>query len=175
MAEKAGADAIGIVVCSDSPRNVSLETASEILAHLGPFTAGICVTHTKSGEEFQSIIDLHPSGVQVSYPFIQPAGTGVKIIRVVESGVELPHNCDAVVIDESRGSGRLFSPGFAKCAVRESEVPVILAGGLNPDNVKGAIDDIHPYAVDVASGVEISPGVKDTDLVYRFIYNAKGH
>jgi phosphoribosylanthranilate isomerase len=174
MAEDAGADAIGVVVCSTSPRNVPLETASEILGQLRPFTAGVLVTHTQSREELLSALDLRPSAVQVSYPFIMPARTGVKLLRVVQPGGVIPVDCDAVVIDESQGSGRLYSPEFAKTAVRESGVPVILAGGLTPDNVKDAIDSVRPYAVDVASGVETRPGLKDPSLVSRFIQNAKG-
>jgi len=174
VAEDAGADAVGIVVFSHSPRNVPLEKASEILGHLGPFTVGVLVTHTQSRQEFLSVLDLHPSAVQVSCPFIMPVRTGVKMIRVVQPGGVLPGDCDAVVIDESLGSGRFYSPEFAKTAVRESAVPVILAGGLTPDNVKEAIEDVRPYAVDVASGVETRPGVKDPCLVSRFIQNAKG-
>jgi phosphoribosylanthranilate isomerase len=174
MAEDAGADAIGIVVCSNSPRNVPLETASEILGQLRPFTAGVLVTHTQSREELLSVLDLHPTAVQVSSPFIIPVRTGVKLLRVVQPGGIIPGDCDAVVIDESQGSGKLYSTGFAKTTVRESKVPVILAGGLTPDNVEDAIRAVRPYAVDVASGVEIRPGVKDPGLVSRFIRNAKG-
>lgn len=174
MAEDAGADAIGIVVCSNSPRNVPLDRASEILGQLRPFTAGVLVTHTRSMEELGSVLDLHPTAVQVSYPFIIPDRNGVKLLRVVRPGGLLTSDCDAVVIDESQGSGRLFSPEFAKNAVRESVVPVILAGGLTPGNVRAAIADVRPYAVDVASGVETRPGVKDPGLVKRFIQNAKG-
>jgi phosphoribosylanthranilate isomerase len=57
--------------------------------------------------------------------------------------------------------------------VERSEIPVILAGGLTPDNVGDAIHEVRPYAVDVASGVETRPGVKDPGLVSRFIQNAK--
>jgi phosphoribosylanthranilate isomerase len=52
-------------------------------------------------------------------------------------------------------------------------VPVILAGGLNPQNVKEAVLAVHPYAVDVASGVELRPAVKDHKKVYAFVENAK--
>lgn len=173
MAEDAGADAIGVVVCSVSPRNVTLETAREILGELRPFTAGVVVTHTHSREELFSVLDLHPAAVQVSCPFTIPPGTGVKLIQVLQPGVDIPGKCDAVVIDESLGSGKLFSAGFAKEVVRRSRVPVILAGGLNPENVQGAIDEVKPYAVDVATGVESRPGIKDPDLVTRFIRNAK--
>ncbi len=174
MAEDSGADAIGIVVCSTSPRSVPLEMASEILGQLRPFTAGVLVTHTQSMEELGYVLDLHPSAVQVSYPFTLPDRNGVKLLRVVRAGSVLTGDCDAVVIDQSQGSGRLFNPEFAKNVARESGVPVILAGGLTPGNIQAAIADIRPYAVDVASGVETRPGIKDPCLVWRFIQNAKG-
>lgn len=174
MAENAGADAIGIVVCSRSPRNVPLERASEILQQLRPFTAGVLVTHTRSQDDFSSVLNLHPSAVQVSHPFVMPAFTGVKLLRVVQPGEVIPVDCDAIVIDGSRGSGRLYNPEFSKTTVRESGIPVILAGGLTPGNVMDAVRDIRPYAVDVASGVEARPGVKDPGLVDTFIRNAKG-
>jgi phosphoribosylanthranilate isomerase len=100
-------------------------------------------------------------------------GKGVKLIRVVRPGDLGPYDCDAVVIDESLGSGTHYNPEFAKHMVKTSPVPVILAGGLNPGNVRDAILEIQPYAVDVATGVERLPGVKDPDLVRAFIQSSK--
>jgi phosphoribosylanthranilate isomerase len=169
MAEDAGADAIGVVVKSKSPRNVPLPEASEILGSLGPYTSGVLVSHTMSQSDFSELLAVRPTAVQVSFPHILPEGKGIKMIRVVQPGLPIPADCDAVVIDTSLGSGKYYSPEFAKEVVQAAKVPVILAGGLNPVNVAGAIADIHPYAVDVATGVEISPGVKDPELVRAFI------
>ena len=82
----------------------------------------------------------------------------VRVFRVVKPGDPLRVDCDAFVVDQSMGSGRLYDTDFARSMVHHSPVPVILAGGLTPENVAGAIRDIRPYAVDVASGVEIRPG-----------------
>jgi phosphoribosylanthranilate isomerase len=169
-----GADAIGIVVFSPaSPRNVSLPEAKKILAGLGPGTCGVLVSHTRSERDFADMIRLKPSAVQVSHHFLSGERDDVKLIRVIRPGDNLPHDCDAVVVDESLGSGRHYNPEFAKNAVKNSTVPVILAGGLHPGNVKDAIMEIRPYAVDVASGVESTPGIKDPRLVRDFIAASK--
>ena len=160
-AESSGADAIGIVVCSQSPRNVPLSVAKQILAVLRPETCGVLVSHTRSERDFSDILSLKPSAVQVSHSFRPGERNNVKLIRVIRPGDEIPCDCDAIVIDESLGSGRPYNPEFAVHAVKNSPVPVILAGGLNPGNVRDAVRKIRPYAVDVASGVESSPGIKD--------------
>jgi phosphoribosylanthranilate isomerase len=93
---------------------------------------------------------------------------------VVRPGNALPEDGDGIVVDQSMGTGTLFDPGFALDVVRRSPVPVILAGGLTPENVAGAIRAVRPYAVDVASGVEVRPGVKDPARVTAFIRAAQG-
>ena len=168
-AEAEGADAIGIVVCSDSPRSVSLERASEILDSLGPFTAGVCVTHTRSPEDIDEILAIHPSAIQCVHPFTIPRNTGVKMIGAVRPGDPMPQGCNALIVDGSHGQGRPFDPAFARTVVRGVAIPVVLAGGLTPENVREAIEQVRPYAVDVASGVEESPGVKDRTKVRAFL------
>ena len=71
------------------------------------------------------------------------------------------------------GTGKSFQPSWAKKAVRELPAPVLLAGGLNPDNVFKTIRTSQVFGVDVSSGVEISPGIKDPKKVLHFIRNAK--
>lgn len=175
MAEDAGADAIGVIVCSDSPRNVSLGRAEEILASIRPFTTGVCVTHTASRDDLDAILSLSPSAIQITHPFRIARDAGVKVLRVVRRGDPVPGDCDAVVVDESQGTGRRYDPAFAAAVVRDHPgVPVILAGGLTPENVRAAIQVVRPYAVDVASGVEVRPGVKDAAKVEAFISACRG-
>jgi phosphoribosylanthranilate isomerase len=115
------------------------------------------------------MLGLHPTAIQISYPFSIPEKNPVKVLRVVRRDSPVLPDCDAYVVDESRGSGISFDPGFARDLVARSRVPVILAGGLTVNNVREAIALVRPYAVDVASGVEKAAGIKDPALVQAFI------
>jgi phosphoribosylanthranilate isomerase len=168
-AEAAGADAIGVILFSDSPRCVSPERGDEIFSSVGPFISTVAVTHTKSRKDLNRTLALHPRAIQISHPFNFPVKPAARILRVTRPGDPFPDQADALVVDQSMGTGRLYDPGFAGALVRRSKVPVILAGGLTPENVAGAIREVRPYAVDVASGVEVRPGVKDPAKVTAFI------
>jgi phosphoribosylanthranilate isomerase len=171
LAEQEGATAIGVVVFSGgvSKRVVGEEKAREIFNSVGPFTTKVAVSHTKSEDELHRIIALRPHAIQISHPFIFAEDPGVAVIRVIGRGDPLPEDCDAIIVDDSHGKGRDYDPSYACDAVQRSKIPVILAGGLTPDNVEKAIRHVHPYAVDVASGVEHSPGIKDPEKVKAFI------
>lgn len=168
-AEQMGADAIGVVLFSDSKRSVSLERAKEIFGAVGPFTATVAVTHTRSESDLAQIIALHPTAIQISHPFVFDTPPGPGVIRVIGRGDPLPGDASAVIVDESHGGGKPFDRGYARETVMRSRVPVILAGGLTPENVGRAIREVRPYAVDVASGVEVSPGIKDHGKIQAFI------
>ncbi len=171
MAEEEGADAIGVVVFSGgiSPRNVEPELAREIFEAAGPFVTTVAVSHTTSVEDLRQMIALHPRAIQISHPFVFREEPGVPVIRVIGRGDPLPDDCDAVIVDDSHGRGRGFDPEYAGRVAARSAVPVILAGGLNPENAGAAIRRVRPYAVDVATGVETSPGIKDRAKVRAFI------
>jgi phosphoribosylanthranilate isomerase len=174
LAEDLGADAVGVVVESDSPRSVPLETAGEIFDRLGPFITTVCVSHTREDRVLRRIIDLRPDAIQVFFPFPRPPGRAPRIIRVISPTDSLPGDCDALIVDASHGSGRLYDPGFARSVVARSAVPVILAGGLSAENVANAIREIRPFGVDVASGVERRPGEKDPALLAGFFRAVRG-
>jgi len=169
FAEQAGASAIGIVMCSDSPRSVSYNLAGDILTEMGPLTATVIVTHTRNRAAVNEILGLNPCAIQISHPFQDLSGTGVKIIRSIRPGDPIPEDCDALVVDASQGKGQPYDPVYARMVVKKSKIPVILAGGLTPGNVAHAIREVRPYAVDVASGVESRPGIKDPGQVQAFI------
>ena len=174
FAEQEGADAIGVVVCSKgSKRSVPLARAQEIFRSAGPFVTTVAVTHTRSEDELGRILDLNPDAIQIFHPFAFESDPGVRVIRAIGKGEPFPSDCDAVIVDESHGGGKAFDLSCARDAVSRSEVPVILAGGLNPENVGDAIRQVRPYAVDVATGVEIAPGIKDPARVRAFIAAAR--
>ena len=175
LAESAGADAIGVVLFSGgvSKRVVTIERAREIFKAVGPFISTVAVSHTRSTAEIAEMLELQPSAIQVSHPFSFARDLETRVIRVIGRGETLPDDCDAVIIDDSHGKGRQYDPAYAREVILRSEIPVILAGGLDPVNVRQATMDIRPYAVDVATGVESSPGIKDPVLVRDFIRAAK--
>ena len=174
LAAQAGADAIGVVMSSAaSPRSVSVQRAQEIFDAVGPFTATVAVTHTTSADDLAQILTLRPTAIQISHSFPPTATLGARVLRMIGHGDALPDDCAAVVVDESRGGGRHYDRPFARQIVQRSNVPVILAGGLTPDNVQEAIRAIRPYAVDVASGVERAPGIKDPEKMRAFIAAAR--
>jgi phosphoribosylanthranilate isomerase len=174
LAEACGADAIGVVVFSPpSVRSVIPERAREIFDVAGPFTTTVAVTHTTSQEDLEQILALRPDAIQISYPFTFRKKPGPKVIRMIGRNDPLPTDCDAIIVDESHGSGRAFDLSHARHVVMRSGLPVILAGGLTPENVADAIRQVHPYAVDVASGIETVPGIKDHRKIAAFIAAAR--
>jgi phosphoribosylanthranilate isomerase len=172
-AENEGADAIGVVLFSRSPRSVTPEKAQEIFGAVGPFTATVAVTHTASEEDLRQILDLHPTAIQISHPFVFPKNPGVRVIRAIGGDMNIPADCDAIIVDESHGGGKKYDLSRVREVAAQSNIPVILAGGLNPENVAEAIRLTRPYAVDVATGVEISPGIKDKEKIRAFVAAAK--
>lgn len=173
IAEEEGADSIGVVVCSDSKRSVPISRAREIFSALRSSTEKICVTNTQSQSDLDLILSLKPTAVQIPQNLQVPAGVGTKIYRVASGGTEMPEKCDAVVIDQSCGRGVAYDRSFAEKITARSNVPVILAGGLTPENVGAAIRELRPYAVDVSSGVEKSKGIKDRKKIREFIDNCR--
>ena len=170
FAEECGADAIGVVVFSpSSARSVSPAQAREIFDAVGPCTTTVAVSHTTSHSDLEQILALQPDALQISYPFMFREKPEPHVIRVVGGNAPLPVDCDAIIVDESHGSGKAFDLSHARRTVMSSRVPVILAGGLTPDNVSDAIRQVHPYAVDVASGIESAPGIKDHARIAAFI------
>ena len=186
MAAQAGADAIGLVFYSKSPRCVSSEVAAEIVSALGPFvtTVGLFVNESpavvsdKLARTGVQLLQFHGDESpdyceQFGRPFIK----AVRMEPDVDIRAELAAHpkASAYLFDAWRedvygGTGEVFD--WARLSIAISR-PVILAGGLTLTNVAAAVAQTRPYAVDVSSGVESSPGVKDPGLVSRFIELAR--
>ena len=162
-----------MVLFSQSPRSVSPEKAKEIFDALGSGVLKVAVSHTRSKGDMETIIsEVALDAVQVFDPDLRDFGC-VKVIRAVGPGDHVPDDADALIIDTSHGKGKLYDEEFARKLLGSTNIPVILAGGLTPANVADAIKKVRPFAVDVASGVEESPGKKDYHKVREFIRIAK--
>lgn len=181
---KAGVDAIGLVFYPPSPRFVSDSLACEIGASLpeSVWPVGVFVNETysvimkKVGKCRLRAVQLH--GTEPPYLIYELLGAGVPVIKSFfmnrHPGVsELSFYPATAYLVESGGGplpgGNALAWNWG--AVRQSfeERSCILAGGLNPDNVAGAIEEVFPDAVDVSSGVESAPGQKDIGKVKAFV------
>lgn len=182
-AEAAGADAIGVILWARSARRLDLDAASEVFTRLGPFVQRVgVVVDAPASFVHEAITRLRLGAVQFhgaeDDDFVAPFRTRVAVIRAVSFGPELAVErlrrmpVDAVLVDGVRpGSGEAFDWSTAE-RLRSLD-RWVLAGGLTPDNVAAAISALDPLGVDVASGVESSPGVKDHDALRRFVAAAK--
>ena len=195
VAVAAGADAVGFIVgVPSSPRNLTLERAEMLLKQVPVFVDSVVVTAPKSIEWLVEVYKrLKPSAIQIhgkeqlDSSEIREKIKDTRLIKTVyvtedalnKKVIEDLKKVDAVLLDSFSkgqyvGTGNVHDWTLSR-QIKEavSPVPVILAGGLKPENVKEAILTVQPYAVDVASGVELSPGVKDHEKVRAFVENAK--
>lgn len=173
-AVEAGADAIGVVMASDSPRSCTVEAARAVFAAVPPGVLRVVVSHTDSAGGLAACLAAGPDALQLSQPIAVPPSASVAVIRVVGPGAPIPGDCAMVIVDASHGRGQPYDPVFAREVAAGSPVPVLLAGGLSPENVEAAIREVRPFGVDVASGVEAAPGVKDHARIRAFVRAAKG-
>jgi phosphoribosylanthranilate isomerase len=195
-AAAAGADAVGFVVgVASSPRNISLTEAETLIRQVPPFVKSVLVTVPESLTELAETCEaLNPDAVQIHGENLQDVGSvrgklpnmltigAVKAnaAGAVEDAVKTAKVFDAVILD-SFVQGKHGGTGIIhdwKVSKRIKQVvypkPLILAGGLNPENVAEAVRTVEPYGVDVSSGVERQPGVKDNQKMVEFVKNAKG-
>jgi len=188
-AARLGAWAIGLNHHAESPRFCEPEVAAEISAALkrqleivGVFVnPSLDELAATAEDESLTMVQLHGDEGPA---FCQEAArrTGCKVIKAlrVRSGADIPaaeaYRTDFHLLDAHRpgtpgGTGESFD--WELLAGRRSEIPLILAGGLTPENVGEGMAAARPFAVDVASGVEVEPGVKDHALMARFVDSAQ--
>jgi len=176
--------AIGMIMWPGSPRAVSPDVAAGIAAdvHRKLEIVGVFVNPTL--DEVAAAADVIGLTIVQLHGQEGPAfcaevarRTGCRVIKAarVRGKADIqalaPFHTDYHLLDSYRpgipgGTGEAFA--WELVAGRRAKVPLILSGGLNADNVAGAIDAVHPYAVDVASGIEASPGVKDATRTRDF-------
>lgn len=184
VAERAGADAIGLIFAPGSKRQVTREVAAEVVAAVGPFITRVGVfVDADLAEVLELVKVLRLNAVQLhgneSADYAERIGREVRVVRGVafspavtpESTATYP--ADAYLLDAPRpGSGVAFE--WEAAAAWRGNPRLILAGGLNVGNVAVAVRTLRPYAVDVASGVESHPGIKDAAAVYAFVEAVRG-
>ena len=181
----AGADSIGLVFYEKSPRNVSIAQAKEICDSLPPFVTCVGLFLDPSRDFVNSVLDevkldllqFHGSETpefcdSFTRPYIK--AIGMEGISSEDEFTEITKqytNSKGFLVDshatgKAGGTGKTFD---WKNVPQKQEKPIILAGGLNPENVASSIEQLTIYGVDLSSGVEMSPGVKDPDKIKKLM------
>ena len=182
-----GADALGFVMAPEARkrgRYIELDAAAEIVRRLPPFvaTVGVCVNDPPERIarylEVFDLVQLHGEETpeQVAFP-----GRSIKVFRAgpdfdvatMDAYPARAYLLDACSERGRGGTGERCDWSVARDAVQQTARPVILAGGLTPENVAEAVRAVRPYAVDTSGGVEGAPGKKDHDRLRAFLDNAK--
>lgn len=183
-AARFGASYLGFVLWPKSPRAASLDVVRQIVATLpeGVTPVGVFVEPTP-----QQINEAAEAGIRIaqvhSSSDLDLGGVSIPVIRAVhlavdgKDGIE-PDVADELILldahDPEKHGGTGTTVDWRRAQIVARTRRVILAGGLTPFNVRKAIEEVRPYAVDVASGVESSPGIKDHGLLRAFIAAATG-
>jgi phosphoribosylanthranilate isomerase len=185
----AGADAVGFVVDVpvDTPREVSPERARDLAAGVPPFVSTVLVTMPEAvegavrlqrtvGADAVQVHGLDPDSIgglreRVDADVIAAVGHDADLTACAGAA-------DALLIDSldqsgGGGTGETHDWTASRAAVESLDRPVVLAGGLTPDNVGAAVRTVDPYGVDTASGVERTGGVKDHGAVRAFVESAR--
>jgi phosphoribosylanthranilate isomerase len=179
-AVEAGADALGFVF-ADSPRQVTPARAAELTRNLPPGVAKVAVMLHPTAPEWNAVRDeFGPDWLQTDVEDFAalevPENIGCfPVYRDRQSAdfdnddISWPEH----MLFEGVRSGVGLQPDWDHAAQIAHRTCLMLAGGLNPENVREAIIRVHPWGVDVSSGVELSPGVKDPDKIAAFVLGAR--
>lgn len=174
-AVQAGADAIGFVF-APSKRQVTAQRAAELASRAPARVKRVAVMLHPA----QSLVDevwrvLRPDILQTDVEDLEslviPAG--LQVVPVVREGRALPTPLPARILFEGRASGTGETADWGMAAQLAARTQLILAGGLNPANVAAAMAKVRPYGVDVSSGVEREPGIKDAAKIREFVDAAR--
>ena len=184
----AGADAVGLIagVSAETPRDVAPERAAELARVAPPFVTTVLVTMPESPAAAVELAErVQPDAVQVHGKFTPAdlsalsSGVAASVLRAVAPDDAAAHDdaADALIVDSldesgAGGTGETHDWARTRDLVGSLSSPVVLAGGLTPENVADAVERVDPFAVDVASGVEAEPGRKDPAAVEAFVREA---
>lgn len=185
-AARLGVDAIGLVFYDASPRHVSVAAAKGIAAALPPFVttvglfvdAGEALIETAITEVGLDLLQFH--GTETPEECSRYGRPYIKAMRVDTGGGQVPDiaafcrlhaGARGILLDTFQagrpgGTGETFDWG---CIPHGLDMPLILAGGLNAENVAEAIRQVRPWAVDVSGGIESEKGIKDSERMRAFI------
>ena len=197
-AAAAGADALGFTVCLPTGLHDGLTEAKArgIVAALPPFIASVAITYVDNARAAielcrylgVSTLQLHGAFPTRDLPLLRAGLPHLKIIRAVHvTGPEaiaearaLERHADAIILDtydaatgRHGATGKVHDWSVSRALVEQVRTPMILAGGLTAENVAAAIDTVHPWGVDVHTGVEGADGRRDLERMRRFITAAK--
>ena len=181
-AARLGADAIGLVFYSKSPRNVSIEQASLIARSLPAFVSVVALFVDAEADFIENVLSkvavdcIQFHGDETPEECRRYAKPYIKAIRVqddtdLDAVQTLYHDAAGILLDAYHPG----LPGGSGCSFnwelipRQPRLPIILAGGLTVENVSQAIEQVKPYAVDVSSGVEAGKGIKSAEKMAAFI------
>jgi phosphoribosylanthranilate isomerase len=184
LASELGADAVGFVFAADSPRRVHPEEARAMRIALAPMVDAVAVFRDNAHDEIREVVkQVRPSLLQFhggeDDAFCR--SFGVPYVKAIAMGNALVENAPALEAryphasaflfdshgdDAGGGSGRAFDWSRMPQALTK---PALLAGGLSPDNVFDAILTTMPWGVDVSSGIEAAPGIKDGNRMRAFV------
>ncbi len=186
LAAELGADAIGLVFYPQSPRCLTSHKAQEIVKVLPAFVTTVGLFVDQTAEEISKILaEVNPNLLQFHGAESQAwcSNFGVPYIKALrmQSGVNVKtqfqgySDAKAILLDTYHvqhpgGTGVTFDWNLIP---QKIDKPLILAGGLNAANVAGAIHRVRPYAVDVSSGVESAPGIKDVAKLKAFFHEVR--
>lgn len=179
----AGFDAIGLMFAHGSSRRVTAEQAARVATAVPPFVSRVALFLDNDAEEVAHVLSLVPiDAIQFhgsepaafcdsfGKPYIKAVPMGDPTVRLRDWAERYP-NAAAFLLDANR-AGELGGRGQSfdwQRAVETIDRPIVIAGGLSANNVSEAIARFTPYAVDVSSGVESSPGVKSSTLMREFV------
>jgi len=184
VAQESGADALGFIFYDKSKRFIKKDNAAKIIKNLNPFIAKVGVFVNTPADIINEVSD-YCGLTHVQLHGSEPAETVKNINRVVIKALNFSENLlseiklwqnHALLIDSGSkelpgGTGKTLPWDVLKDI--KLDRPFILAGGLNISNIEQALNILHPAAVDVSSGVEYSPGIKDHRLIKKFIEKVK--